>query len=126
MLRHLRAANRLLPLTATFWGVRPAAGQGLGATVNQSLAYATVVGWGTQDLRTTMMLVINILMGFLGIVAVVGIFYGGLKYLTAGGNEEQAAGGKNVMIAGVVGLAIIFAAYSIAAFVVSSLVNATT
>lgn len=104
---------------------KPAFAQ-LSATVNEGLGYSTIVGWGTQDLRTTIMLIINILMGFLGVVAVVGIFWGGFKYMTAGGNEEQAAGGKNVIIAGVVGLAIIFAAYAIASFAVNSLVNATS
>ena len=107
-------------------GMVPAFAQGLGTTVNQGLSYSTIVGWGTQDLRTTIMLVITIIMGFLGIIAVVGIVYGGFKYLTAGGNEEQAAGGKTAMVAGIIGLAIIFAAYAIASFVVSSLVNATT
>jgi len=97
----------------------------LGATVNRGLSYSTIVGWGTQDLRTTIMLVINIIMGFLGIIAVVGIFYGGFKYMTAGGNEEQAGGGKNAIIAGVIGLVIIFAAYSIASFVVQQLSTAT-
>ena len=99
--------------------------QGLGTTVNQGLSYSTIVGWGTQDLRTTIMLVINILMGFLGIIAVVGIVYGGFKYMTAGGNEEQATGGRKVIAAGVIGLVIIFAAYAIASFTVSSLANAT-
>lgn len=99
--------------------------QGLGSTVNQGLSYSTIVGWGTQDLRTTIMLVINILIGFLGIVAVVGIVYGGFKYMTAGGNEEQAAGGRKVIAAGVIGLVIIFTAYAIASFTVSSLANAT-
>ena len=104
---------------------KPALAQ-LSTTVNQGLSYSTIVGWGTQDLRTTIMLIINILFGFLGLIAVVGIFYGGFKYMTAGGNEDQAAGGKKVITAGVVGLAIVFAAYAIAAFVISSLVNATS
>lgn len=98
----------------------------LSVTVNQGLSYSTIVGWGTQDLRATIMLVINIILGFLGIIAVVGIVYGGFRYMTAGGNEEQAAGGRKTIIAGVIGLAIILGAYAIASFVVSSLVNATT
>src|SRR3989344_826806 len=98
----------------------------LGATVNQGLAYSTIVGWGTQDLRTTIMLVINIIMGFLGIIAVIIILTGGFKWMTAGGNEEKVAESKKLIIAGIVGLAIIFGAYAIASFVISSLVNATT
>ena len=98
----------------------------LSQTVNTGLAYSTIVGWGTQDLRATIMLVINIIMGFLGIIAVIIILTGGFKWMTAGGNEEKVAEAKKLIIAGIVGLAIILGAYSIAAFVVSSLVNATT
>ncbi|TAN57348.1 MAG: hypothetical protein EPN26_02625 [Rhodospirillales bacterium] len=97
----------------------------LGSTVNRGLSYSTIVGWGTQDLRTTIMLVINIILGFLGIIAVAGIFFGGFKYMTAGGNEEQAGAGKTVIIAGAIGLAIVFAAYAIASFVVQQLAAAT-
>ena len=94
-------------------------------TVNGSLGYATIVGWGTQDLRTTIMLVINIIMGFLGIIAVIIILTGGFKWMTAGGNEEKVAEAKKLIIAGIVGLAIIFAAFSIASFVVQQLAQAT-
>jgi len=97
----------------------------LGTTVNRGLAYATIVGWGTQDLRTTIMLIINILMGFLGIIAVLIVLYGGFKWMTAGGNEEQVGEAKKMIIAGVVGLAVIFASYAIASFVVSQLAIAT-
>ncbi|MDD5110602.1 MAG: pilin [Patescibacteria group bacterium] len=97
----------------------------LSRTVNQGLGYATIVGWGTQDLRTTIMLVINILMGFLGIIAVLIVLYGGFKWMTAGGNEEQVGEAKKMIIAGVVGLAVIFMAYAIASFVVQQLSSAT-
>jgi hypothetical protein len=69
--------------------------------------------------------VINILLGFLGVLAVVAIVIGGLKVMTSGGNEEQTAGGKKVMAAGLIGLVIIFVAYALAYFIVSQLANAT-
>ena len=114
----------------TFLGVVLAfpalAAASLGDTVNMGLNYSTVVGWGTRELRETIMLVVNVLMGFLGILAIIGIVYGGFKMMVAGGNEEEVATGKKAMVAGVVGLFIVIAAYAIAAFVVQSLVNATT
>ena len=46
--------------------------------------------------------------------------------MTAGGNEDKIAEAKKLIIAGIVGLAIIFTSYAIAAFVVRSLVNVST
>lgn len=105
----------------------PALAQGsrLANTVQGSLNFATIVGWGTQDLRTTIMLIINIILGFLGIIAIIIVLYGGFKWMTAAGNEEQVGEAKKIIIAGIVGLAIIFAAYSIASFVVTQLATAT-
>ncbi len=115
----------LTAITGIFTAL-PAIAQGLGETVNKGLNYATIVGWGTQDLKTTIMLVINIIMGFLGIIAVIIILAGGFKWMTAGGNEEKVAEAKKLIIAGIVGLAIVIGAYAIASFVVQSLVNVTT
>jgi len=97
----------------------------LGKVVNEGLNYGTIVGWGTQDLKTVVFLVINVIMGFLGIVAVVIILWGGFQWMTAGGNEDQVGSAKKTIIAGVVGLAIVIAAWAIAAFVVQNLVNVT-
>lgn len=102
------------------------AGADLGKTINGGLNFGTIVGWGTQDLKTVIMLVINVIMGFLGIVAVVIILWGGFKWMTAGGNEEQVGESKKLIIAGVIGLAIVIGAWAIAAFVVQQLVTVTT
>lgn len=104
-----------------------AQGQGnLGQSINEGLNYGTIVGWGTQDLKTIIFLVINVIMGFLGIIAVIIILAGGFKWMTAGGNEEKVAEAKKLIIAGIVGLAIVIGAWAIAAFVVQNLVNVTT
>lgn len=87
--------------------------------VNQAL------GLGNQDPRTTAASVINVLMGFLGIIAVVIILLGGFKWMTAGGGEDKVAEAKKLMTAGVVGLAIILAAWGITVFVLNSLLSAT-
>ena len=80
---------------------------------------------GNLDPRTTAASVINVLMGFLGIIAVIGIIAGGFIMMTAGGSEEKTGTGKKAITAGVIGLAIILAAWGITIFVLNSLLSAT-
>src|SRR3989338_6829994 len=78
------------------------------AQLNNSITggfnYATVTGLGTTDLRTIVFTVVNVILGFLSIIAVSGILYGGFKWMTAQGNEDQIDEAKKMIIAGVVGL----------------------
>ncbi|MFA4818278.1 MAG: pilin [Patescibacteria group bacterium] len=83
------------------------------------------VNLGNKDLITTIAQIINVILGFLGVVAVVLILMGGFKWMTAAGNEEKVGEAKKLLGAGVVGLVIIFAAFAIASFVISNLSNAT-
>ncbi|PIR95108.1 hypothetical protein COT95_00515 [Candidatus Falkowbacteria bacterium CG10_big_fil_rev_8_21_14_0_10_37_6] len=62
----------------------------------------------------------------MGIIAGVLILAGGFRWMTAQGNDDAIAGAKNLMVAGVVGLVIILAAFGIAKFVIEALVGATT
>jgi hypothetical protein len=97
----------------------------LAAGPDLGLNYATAIGLGTQDVRTTVSGVIKAFMGLLGIVAVVIILLGGFKWMTAGGNEEKVAEAKKLIISGVIGLIIIMSAYAIAQFVVGAVINGT-
>lgn len=80
---------------------------------------------GTRDPRETVAAIINVALGFLGIVAVVIILMGGFTWMTAAGNEENVDKAKKLIFAGVVGLAIILSAYAIASFVLRELYAAT-
>ena len=87
--------------------------------------YGTYTGLGTKDLREGIMNVINVLLGFLGILAIIIILWGGFRWLTSGGNEEKVGEAKKIITAGIIGLVIIFTAYAIASFVVNQLIQAT-
>lgn len=78
------------------------------------------------SLEETIGNIINIVLGFLGIVAIVIVLFGGFKWMTAGGNDEKVADAKKLLIAGVIGLAIILSAYAITSFVIGSLLTATS
>ncbi len=82
-------------------------------------------GLGNEDPRTMAASVINIVLGFLGIIAVLIILLGGFKWMTAAGNEDKVSEAKKLIGAGVIGLIIILMAFGIAQFVISALYNAT-
>lgn len=87
--------------------------------------FSDEIGLGKQDVRTSIGQLINVALGFLGIIAVIIILYGGFKWMTAAGNDEKVAESKRLIIAGIIGLAIILAAYAITTFVIDELVDAT-
>ncbi len=95
------------------------------ATLDVGLNYGTYTGLGTKDLREGVMNVVNVLMGFLGIIAIIIILYGGFVWLTSAGNEEKVGQAKKIITAGIIGLVIIFISYAIATFVITSLIEAT-
>jgi len=89
-------------------------------------SFADETGLGQKDLKAGLGELINVALGFLGIVAVIIILFGGFKWMTAGGNDEKVGEAKRLIIAGIVGLAIILSAYAITTFVLQSLIDATT
>lgn len=84
------------------------------------------VNLGQQDLKTTIARIINVILSFLGVLAVLIILLGGFKWMTSQGQTEKVDEAKKLIGEGVVGLVIIFAAYAIASFVLNQLYSATT
>ncbi|OGF34878.1 hypothetical protein A2482_04925 [Candidatus Falkowbacteria bacterium RIFOXYC2_FULL_48_21] len=61
--------------------------------------------------------VIKIFIGILGVIALIIVLYAGFIYMTSGGDQEKVMTAKKWLINGVIGLAIIFSAYSITVFI---------
>lgn len=80
---------------------------------------------GTRDIRATIFAIINVILGFLGIIAVIIILYGGFMWMTSQGNEDKTGQARKLILAGVVGLIIILASLAISRFVVEQLSDAT-
>jgi hypothetical protein len=93
-----------------------------GTTIQQAVEDNS--GLTTTDPREIIANVIRIIMGFLGIIAVVIILMGGFKWMTAAGGEEKISEAKKMITAGVIGLVIVLASFGIATFVISSLQTA--
>ena len=94
-----------------------------GETTEQNIQ--DTIQLGERDPREIAAQVVNILLGFLGIVAVIIILAGGFKWMTAGGNQDKVDEAKKLMSAGIIGIVIVLAAFGIARFVINALVNAT-
>jgi hypothetical protein len=80
----------------------------------------------TGALKSGIANVINIVLGFLGIIAVVIIIYAGFKWMTASGNDEQVGSAKKMIIEAVIGLVIVLMSWAIASFAIDQLGGALT
>ncbi|MEK7116180.1 MAG: pilin [Patescibacteria group bacterium] len=88
-------------------------------------AIGSSIQLGSGDVRQTAARIINVALGFLGIIAVVIVLIGGFKYMVAGGSEEKTTEARKLIVSGIIGLAIILSAWAITSFVISKLVTAT-
>ena len=86
---------------------------------------ARAIGLGNESLKDTINSIIKVVLGFLGLLAVIIILWGGFIWMTAMGDEEKTEKAKKLIIAGIIGIIIILAAYAIAQFVITNIGNAT-
>lgn len=77
----------------------------------------------TRDPREMIIAIVQYLMTFLGIIAVVVILLGGFKWMVAAGNDDKVAEAKKTITAGIIGLIIIISAYAIVQVIVSTTMN---
>lgn len=85
----------------------------------------TDINLGSQSPVTTTVKLINLAISFLGIIAVIIVLIAGFKWMTAGGNEDKVADARKMLVAGLIGLAIVLSAWAIAKFAVTQLVEVT-
>lgn len=69
--------------------------------------------------------IINIILGFLGIVLLLLILYAGFLWMTAGGDEGKVKTARQIIANSIIGLIIIVAAFAISNFVLGALVDVT-
>ena len=65
--------------------------------------------------------VTNTILYIVGIIAVVMLIIGGIKYLVSGGDSKKVTDAKNTVLYAIIGIVICFFAYAIINFVVSAL-----
>ncbi len=83
------------------------------------------LGLGDASLSYLIQQIITVILGFLGVLAVFIILWGGFIWMTAGGEQDKVDKAKKLIVSGIIGLVIIFAAYAIASFVMTRLTSIT-
>ena len=73
------------------------------------------------DLIGIIFRVIQYILMFVGVVAVVIVLYGGFLWMTARGNDEQVNKAKKVLINGLIGLVVVLLSYAIVGFAIGKI-----
>lgn len=108
-----------LSLLASLFAATPALAQtfGLDATA-QKAQYAS-----NPNIYSTISTVISVGLSFTGLVFLGIMFYAGLRWMTARGNEEFIAKAKSAMFAAIIGFILVTVSYGISAFVFGRLIK---
>ena len=77
-----------------------------------------------SDLMSILTIIINVIVGVVGFVAVVMIIIGGISFATSQGDTARTTKARNTILYGVVGLVVALLAFAIVNFVLSSVFNA--
>jgi len=65
--------------------------------------------------------IINVLLLFAGILAMLAIIYGGIQYMTAAGDQEKSSKAKRTLIAAIVGIVVIIISCAALMFIKTTL-----
>ena len=119
----------LTPVGADFNAANQAKAEDWWNKVNEGGLKEVGQAYGNEEPRNVRVVVIdiiNIVLGFLGIIFLILIIYAGFKWMTAGGNEENVTAAKKLLTNSVIGLIIVLSAYILANFVINNILKATT
>lgn len=90
----------------------------------EKTASSAGVNSGETDPALVIGKAIEILISILGVIFLIIVVYGGITWMTAQGKPEDVTKAKNMIIEGVIGLAICLGAYALSYFVVQRLTEA--
>lgn len=87
-------------------------------------AIGTTTGLENTSVQGIVGNIIKSIIGLFGIVATAFIVYGGILWMTSGGEEEKVKKAKKLMISGIVGMVIIVSAYAVTSYLMNNLLGA--
>jgi len=97
---------------------------GTNLDTNQTNGCTVDQGAANQKINNILKTVINLFSLVVGVVSVIMIIIGGLKYITSGGEASNISGAKNTIIYAIVGLVIVALAQFIVHFVLGKVTSA--
>jgi len=130
----LSLISALFALTVTFGFLTPAladtsqvqaglcTGANLQFTETPSSANCTA-GDATSKINNIIHTIINLMSAIVGIVAVVMIIVGGLRYITSGGNDTSVTSAKNTILYAIIGLVVVALAQTLVRFTLGKITN---
>ncbi len=81
-------------------------------------------GTGTKtDLLSIIQTIINVVIGLVGVIAVVVMIMGGISFITSQGDTNKVTKARNTILYGVVGLIVALLAFAIVNFVMSDMLG---
>jgi len=120
------AVTLALPLAAPMQALAQTSPNPFNTALNLANNTANSAGIGAQQSLTTIIgRIINVALGFLGIVFLVLLLYAGFEWMTAQGDTKKVDKARSMITQAIIGLIIVVAAFAVSNFVLSSLVNVT-
>jgi hypothetical protein len=115
----------LLLLSAWFVLPAPAYAQAPVTEGLEAVGEAGGIAGGETDIITIIGRIINIALGFVGIVLLVIILYAGYEWMTSGGDAAKVDSAKTRLRNAIIGLVIIMMSFAIVNFILNALIEAT-
>lgn len=81
---------------------------------------------GTVDVKVTIAKYVSIALEMVGVIFLILFIYGGFMWMFSKGNETKITEAKGLLVNAVIGLVIIFSAYVITSFVMTSVSSLAT
>jgi hypothetical protein len=94
-----------------------------GQTSPDRIAAAT---GGTGDFKSLLLSIINYFLGFLGVLAVLMVVYGGVLYIIASGDPQKADKGKKIIMYAIIGIVIILLSFALINTVLGAALGGTS
>ena len=88
-------------------------------TIDKGDDLSGTAGSSTTDIRQAVRRFLNVALGFLAVLTVLMIIYGGLMWLTAMGNDDKVSKGRQILMWAAIGAVVISIAWTISSYILT-------